>query len=143
MSPKGCKSAPKDIGNVHLNHDFWEATVKIDGKVVRGPSRTHKHEADADLLQAKQKVTQEQMRTFLMDLRSQAQVVTGIASVSQGTALLAGTGPGGGNAEATPDCVPQSLTGSSSGFHGTAQPVAGTEPEKETQKPYQRACPSP
>jgi hypothetical protein len=64
MSPKGTKKAPKDMGSVCLHHDSWEAKVKIDGETVRGPLRTYRQDADADLSEAKQKATQEQMRVF-------------------------------------------------------------------------------
>ena len=66
---KGPRSAPKDIGNVYFNN-FWEATVKIACKIVRGPPRDQRRETDADLLQARQSATQEQMQRFLVDLRS-------------------------------------------------------------------------
>ena len=130
MSPKGIKKAPKDMGSVCLHNDSWEAKVTIDGETVRGPPRTYRQDADADLSEAKQKATQEQMRTFLIDLRGQVQAAEGSASFRQGTAQpLAGIGPERESQEVSAECIPQSLTGLSSSLSCAARtlPEVGIE----------------
>ena len=118
------------MGSVCLHNDSWEAKVTIDGETVRGPPRTYRQDADADLSEAKQKATQEQMRTFLIDLRGQVQAAEGSASFRQGTAQpLAGIGPERESQEVSAECIPQSLTGLSSSLSCAARtlPEVGIE----------------
>jgi len=83
MPPKGHKTLPKDMGNTTLNGNSWQAYARIAGRLVWGPVRTYKHEADADLAQAQQSVSQEQMEDYLVQARRQ-QLTAHDAPLQQG-----------------------------------------------------------
>ena len=72
MAPKGSREHPKDMGRVGKEGDFWLAAAKIGGRRVRGPPRTERRQADEDLAQAQQAVSQEQMQDILLQLKAEA-----------------------------------------------------------------------
>lgn len=68
MPPRGHTKRTQDSGSPVHKGNYWYATVRINGKLIYGPPRDAKSEAESDLSRARENDTQELMRDFLWSL---------------------------------------------------------------------------
>jgi hypothetical protein len=93
MAPKGQREQPMNMGKVSAERGSWIAAAQINGSRVRGPPRTERSHASADLERAQQSDTQDQMREVLLRLRAEVLDAESSRAFDEAHSLR-GSGPG-------------------------------------------------